>query len=253
MDLKKDEIGTTMIAVGTGKHKQRVYAAAGGFYPLWLPDKFKKVPEGLTTDELRKWHADRAIYRWSAAQRVDGGIQFQCPQCAGRIATNLKTRRKNVRPNRLAHEIRIRNPADNDPDDDTYHATHHADTCCKGLATIPFSMLDRWQQIPWGTPAWKKAYSRRLQVENVNGMVKADGGLAPEFCRARGLGSRTLATLALVVTHNLKLAMTDPLASDDADDDTNGTGDDSEAAANNGEISDPQTVPVDGHSTRAPP
>ena len=87
-------------------------------------------------------------------------------------------------------------------------------------------------------------------------MVKANGGLDPEFCRARGLGSRTLATLALVVTHNLKLAMTDPLADDaddESDDDTNGTGDDSEAAANNGEISDPQTVPVDEHSTRAPP
>ena len=256
MDLKKDEIGIEMIAVGTGKHMQRVNAAAGGFYPPWLPDKFQRVPEGLTTDKLRKWHADRAIYRWSAVQRVDGSIQFQCPQCAGRIATNLKTRRKNVSPNQLAHEIRICNPSDDDPDID-YHATHYDDTCCKGLATIPFGMLDRWQPIPWGTRAWKKAYNRRLQVENVNGMVKANGGLDPEFCRARGLGSRTLATLALVVTHNLKLAMTDPLADnpdDESDDDpANGSGDGSEAAANNGEISDPQTVPVDGHSTRAPP
>ena len=233
---QKDEIGTTMIAVGTGKHKQHLYTAEGAFYPLWLPNYFKEVPEGLTTNELRTWYAKRARYRWSAGQRVDGGIQFQCPQCAGRVVTNLKTHRKNVRPNKSAPSVEV---------------THNADSCCKGLATIPFDMLDRWQQTPWETPAWKKAYSRRLQVENVNGMVKANGGLDPEFCRARGLGSRTLATLALVVTHNLKLAMTDPLA-DDADDDTNGTGDDSEVETND-DILDSEDDLGDGHSRRAPP
>ena len=240
MDLKKDEISTTMIAVGTGKHKQHLYTAEGAFYPLWLPNYFKEVPEGLTTNELRTWYAKRARYRWSAGQRVDGGIQFQCPQCAGRVVTNLKTHRKNVRPNKSAPSVVV---------------THNADSCCKGLTTIPFDMLNRWQQIPWGTRAWKKAYSRRLQVENVNGMVKANGGLDPEFCRARGLGSRTLATLALVVIHNLKLAMTDPLADDaddDADDDTNGTGDDSEVETND-DILDSEDDLVAGHSTRAPP
>ena len=70
-----------------------------------------------------------------------------------------------------------------------------------------------------------------------------------------GLGSRTLATLALVVTHNLKLAMTDPLADDpddDADDDTNGTGDDSEVETND-DILDSEDDLGDGHSRRAPP
>ena len=138
MDLKKDEIRTTMIAVGTGKHKQHLYTAEGAFYPLWLPNYFKEVPEGLTTKELRTWYAKRARYRWSAGQRVDGGIQFQCPQCAGRVVTNLKTHRKNVRPNKSAPSVEV---------------THNADSCCKGLATIPFDMLDRWQQIPWENPS----------------------------------------------------------------------------------------------------
>ena len=253
MDLKKDEVGIKIITVGTGKHKQRVYAAAGGFYPMWLPDHFKEVPEGLTIDELRAWYAKRAMYRWASSQRVDGGRQFQCPQCAGRVVTNLKTHRKAARPNKTAPEIRIRNPADDDPDAD-YHATHYDDTCCKGLANIPYDKLDRWQLTPWGTPAWKKQYSRRLQVENVNSMVKANGELDAKFCRARGLGAHHLAVLASAMAHNLKLAMTDPLAedSDDESDDSDGTGGDPEAEADN-DIVASGDAPVDGPSTRAPP
>ena len=160
------------------------------------------------------------------------------------------------RKTQLAHEIRIRNPSDDDPDID-YHATHYDDTCCKGLAIIPFDKLDKWQPILWGTKAWKKAYNRRLQVENVNGMVKANGELDHKFCRARGLGSHTLGVLALTVVHNLELAMTDPLA-DDADDEVDddhpdGTDDGSEGAADNADIFDPEDDLGDGHSRRAPP
>ena len=42
------------------------------------------------------------------------------------------------------------NPSDDDPTDDAYHGTHYDDTCCKGLATIPYDMLDLWQPIPVG-------------------------------------------------------------------------------------------------------
>ena len=246
MDLKKDEVGIKIITVGTGKHKQRVYAAAGGFYPMWLPDHFKEVPEGLTTDALREWHANRSRYRWSAAQRVDGGRQFQCPQCAGRIVTNLKTHRKNARPNKTAPEIRVRNPADDDTDID-YHATHYDDTCCKGLANIPDDQLDRWQPTPWETPAWKKQYSRRLQVENVNSMVKANGELDAKFCRARGLGAHHLAVLASAMAHNLKLAMTDPLADDHADFSDNGPDDETDDESSPDGESEDESSP-DGES-----
>ena len=86
-------------------------------------------------------------------------------------------------------------------------------------------------------------------------MVKADGGLAPEFCRARGLGAHNLAVLALAVKHNLELAMTDPLADDaaEADDDhPDGTDDGSDAAADNGDIPAPEDD-RGGHRLRAPP
>ena len=152
----------------------------------------------------------------------------------------------------------------NSPQERTAHktapsveVTHNADSCCKGLATIPFDMLDRWQPIPWGTRAWKKAYNRRLQVENVNSMVKANGELDHKFCRARGLGSHTLGVLALTVVHNLGLAMTDPLAddaNDEADDDhPDGTDDGAEGAADNADIPDPDNSRGGGHRLRAPP
>ena len=255
MDLKKDMLGSKVITVGIGKHQQALLAIAGAFYPPWLPERFHEVPKGLDADGLHEFYAERAKFRWAPAQRLDGGIQFQCPQCAGRVVTNLKTRRKNVRPSQQAPEIRIRNPADDDPNAE-YQATHYDDTCCKGLATIPYDMLDRWQSIPWGTRAWKKSYGRRLQVENVNSMVKANGGLAGEFCRAHGVGAHYLAVLAAAVVHNLRLAMTDPLAADDETDDDHpdGTGDGSEGTANkNDGISDVEDDRDDGHRLRAPP
>ena len=52
-------------------------------------------------------------------------------------------------------------------------------------------------------------------------MVKADGGLDPKMCRARGLGAHILAALAAAIVHNLKLAKSDPDTDDAHDDDTN--------------------------------
>ena len=197
-DLKSNEAQMKVIEVGTGKHRQHLIAVDGMFFPLWLPDRLKRVPKGLTTEQLQDWYEQRARFRWSRTQRFDNGdMQFRCPQCAGRIITNLATHRKNAMPNKSAPSMTI---------------THHADQCCKGLVTIPADKLDLWQPIPWGTRAWKASYVRRLQVENVNSMVKADGGLDPKMCRARGLGPHTLAALAAAIAHNLKMAKSDPYA-----------------------------------------
>ena len=212
-DLKSNEAHIEVIEVGTGKHRQHLIAVDGMFFPLWLPDGFKQVPEGLTTEQLQDWYEQRARFRWSRTQRFDNGdMQFRCPQCAGRIVTNLTTHRNRARPNKSAPSMTI---------------THDADECCKGLVTIPVDKLDYWQPTPWGTRAWKASYVRRLQVENVNSMVKADGGLDPKMCRARGLGAHTLAALAAAIAHNLRLAKSDP----DADGNTNSSDDPSGGSA----------------------
>lgn len=216
-DLKSNEAQMKVIEVGTGKHRQHLIAVDGMFFPLWLPDRFKQPPEGLTTEQLQHWYEQRARFRWSRTQRFgNGDMQFRCPQCAGRIVTNLATHRKQARPNKSAPSITV---------------AHHTDECCRGLVTIPADKLDYWQPTPWGTRAWKQSYNRRLQVENVNSMVKDDGSLDPKMCRARGLGAHTLAALAAAIAHNLRLARTDPCADDNSDHgDADSSADDSDSA-----------------------
>ena len=230
-DLKSNEAHMEVIEVGTGKNRQHLIAVDGMFFPLWLPDRFQQVPEGLTKEQLQDWYEQRARFRWSRTQRFDNGdMQFRCPQCAGRIVTNLTTHRKNARPNKSAPSTTI---------------THHADECCKGLVTIPIDKLDHWQPTPWGTRAWKASYVRRLQVENVNSMIKADGGLDPKTCRARGLGAHTLAALAAAIAHNLKLAKSDP----DADNGTTNSSDD----PSDGNAQNDNNPPNDEANTDVPP
>ena len=215
-DLKSNEAQMKVIEVGTGKHRQHLLTVDGMFFPMWLPKRFKQVPENLTKEQLQDWYEQRARFRWSRTQFFDNGdMQFRCPQCAGRLVTNLTTHRKRARPNKSAPFVKV---------------THHDDKCCKGLATIPVDKLNYWQPTPWGTRAWKASYHRRLQVENVNSMVKEKGGLDAELCRVRGLGPHTLAVLAVSIAHNLKQAKKDPYA-DDANGNT-GEGDTGEGDSN---------------------
>ena len=195
-DLKSNEATMKVIEVGTGKHRQRVISADGDFFPLWMPEAFLHPPQDATEERLRHWYEQRAQYRWQRVQSFDnGGMQFRCPQCAGRVVTNLTTYNQKTRPNKSAPYVTV---------------THHDTKCCRGLATIPVHQLDHWQPHTWGTRAWKQSYNRRLQVENVNSMVKANGSLNPNMCRARGLGAHLLAALAAALAHNLNLAKTDP-------------------------------------------
>ena len=206
-DLKSNEAHLKVLEVGAGKHRQHLIALDGMFFPLWLPDKFKQPPKDLTNKQLQRWYEQRAKYRWSRIQFFDNGdMQFRCPQCAGRVVTNLTTYRNRARPNKSAPDIKV---------------THHIDTCCKGLVTIPADKLDLWQPKPWGTRTWKASYNRRLQVENVNSMVKDNKSLDPKMCRARGLGAHTLAALTAAIAHNLKLAESDPDADDTNTEETN--------------------------------
>jgi hypothetical protein len=197
-DLKANEALMKMIEVGTGKHRQHLLTVDGMFFSPWLPKRFWEVPDGLSQKQLQEWYQQRAQFRWSRTQRFDNGdMQFRCPQCAGRITTNLKTHRKRLRPNKSAPFVNV---------------THHDDNCCKGLVTIGVDELDYWQPTPWGTAAWKESYNRRLQIENVNSMVKANGGLDPKMCRVRGIGAHTLAALAVAISYNLDQAKKDPYA-----------------------------------------
>ena len=60
------------------------------------------------------------------------------------------------------------------------------------------------QRIPWGTPAWFVRYRNRMQIENVNGMLKSRGGLKDGWCQVLNKTGYNLGALTLAVAHNLR-------------------------------------------------
>ena len=113
----------------------------------------------------------------------------------------------------------------------------------------------RWPFHPSEDRMQVGAYLRHSRDVRLLSEVKANGGLAAEFCRARGLGAHHLAVLAAAVVHYLKLAMTDPLADnhDESDDDyPNGTDDGSEGTADNDGISDVERAPTQSATLTRP-
>ena len=133
-------------------------------------------------------YVNRALWRWARNRQLDGGRgQYTCSQCAGRVTTNAKTHHPDVVPNKTAPFLRT---------EDEY--------CCEGMVSIPVDKLDSVQDIPSGTPAWKKSYGRRNPSEKTISMIKDKGGLTPGWCRAFGLAAHTIGALALAITHNLK-------------------------------------------------
>ena len=151
-----------------GRNKHELIEHCGTFFPVWLDENLHRPDPALTGKALRDWYDRRAKFRYSTVQVLeDGSIQMQCPQCAGRIRSNLKTRNRKAKPNKTAPFI-VRT------DDAVY--------CCVGRVTIPVEELDHYQLIPYGTTAWKQSYNRRNQIENLNGMLKNKGGLADRWC-----------------------------------------------------------------------
>lgn len=190
-----------------GKYKHHhLNVNCGTLIPTWLPENLQKPPplpkgKNLTeeqeherrtkwNEQQRPWFDQRAQYRYSPVEVLkNGSIRFQCPQCAGRIRSNKKTRNPNVKPAR---------------DAPTVHRKDDAEYCCPGRVTISVKNLDRYQPIPYGTTAHYLSYSRRNQVENLNGMVKDKGGLDDGWCRALGIAPRFIAALMVIVAHQMR-------------------------------------------------
>ena len=120
----------------------------------WTTPSLQAPPEDLTRRSLAAWHASRArLYRWSPHRNFEGGNkQFRCPVCAGRANSPTS--------------------ATNSPTVPLIAAPPGATTCCGGLLTVNLEHLDRYQAVPYGTPAWQRSYGRRNQVENANKMLK---------------------------------------------------------------------------------
>ncbi len=141
-------------------------------------------------EQLRRWFDRRAKYRYSVdGPAANGGVRMMCPQCAGRIRSNLKTRNPKARPNRKAPYIT---------------RTDGAEYCCPGRVTIPVEHLDRYHPIPHSTTAHNKSVNRRNQIENLNGILRDKGGLADRWCHALGDAARFVGSVMMGVAYLLR-------------------------------------------------
>ncbi len=130
--------------------------------------------------------SDLVALVWTRNRKLDnGGGQYSCSQCAGRVTTNAKTRNASVVPADTAPFLRI-----------------EAEQCCHSKVSIPADLLDASQDIPFGTPAHDKSYGRRNPSEKTISMIKDKGGLKAGWCRSFGLAAHTIGALALAIAHN---------------------------------------------------
>ena len=169
----------------------------GTFLSSWTPERWRKPPAELTGGELTDWYTERArLLRWSVVDRYkDGSIRIRCPQCSGRVNTTAHTRNRSAAVRRKLERLPI-----------SFHIETESGFCCDGTVRIPTDKLDRYQRTPYGTRAWHTDYNGRNQAENVNSMLKGNGGLDKRSCRPFGLAAHTIAALALAVVHNMQLA-----------------------------------------------
>ena len=87
---------TRALAIGahefeTHRWPQSLHVCGGALFPTWMPSMFRTT-KGLTKKFRSKRLEDRARYRWARVQRcADGSMKFRCPQCSGRLVTDLTT------------------------------------------------------------------------------------------------------------------------------------------------------------------
>ena len=78
--------------------------------------------------------------------------------------------------------------------------------CCDGLVTLNSTQqLANYQNVPYGTTAWKRSYGRRNQIENTKGRLRHKGALLAGACRSLGRTARAIAALAQAIIYNLAL------------------------------------------------
>ena len=226
IDYKSNQISRpdTIQVEGRVGRTHTVVTQAGGIYPYWMPaDLLVPAPR---EDKRSKPgpYTNRAKWRYSL-HRIDLEAQtaiFICPVHAGRLTYPGSP----ITPNKSALEVE--GPGPGKP-------------CCDGPVHIPFDKLNQFQDIPWGTIAWRSLYRHyRAVMEGLHGGIKKRGGLNAESCRVFDIAAHTIAATAALVVWNVKLAIRYGLEFDDpAPQDTA----DTDAADTNSDTASPQQRP----------
>lgn len=201
--------GPRMVQVG--RRREYLYQSCGDFFPLWTPENFLVPPDpSLTSQQTADWAAKRAKYRYVRNSKPKGGtIQFRCPQCAGNVIGAANTRTGPFRKGKRRHPKNT--PSLGPP--------FTRQWCCNGTINIRADELDQWQPESWGTEMHRRIYGAgRSRIENINGLVKHEGGMDPRACEASGVRPHSMALLALAVANNVTRADADVCADPPTDD-----------------------------------
>ena len=184
MDYSSVEVARPK-AITAGRQQQPVINHCGTLLPSWVPEALHSPPDGTEPQQRTDFYDQRCRWRYSPHQRLrDGSIQMRCPQCAGRVKTNARTR--NPRRRRAAGSV-------------PYLAGITTEHCCDGLVTLNSTQLANYQNVPYGTTAWKHSYGRRNQIENTNSRLRHKGALLAGTCRSLSRTPRAIAALAQAV------------------------------------------------------
>ena len=135
MDYTSTEINNPKF-IKAGTNGQRLLNSAGTLLPPWIPEYMHIPPQNAKPKDVTEWYVNRALWRSTRNRKLDdGGGQYSCSQCAGRVTTNAKTRNPDTVPNKAAPYLPIEDKQ-----------------CFHGMVSVPVDLLDAYQDIPFGHP-----------------------------------------------------------------------------------------------------
>lgn len=189
--------------VWVGKQQIELWYYCGAFYPPWIPESYLLPPDNADREQLESHFAKLSKLALGRNARLPGGMtQLLCPQCAGRMDSNRRTRRANVR---------VPEDADFVPAETTVDENGELLYCCdQSTILLNASEARHFQLPPSGTTAHRIASGYRNPAEKSNSSVKNHGGLEDGWCRVIDDDARWLGGLMLVLSHNTHIRRPKP-------------------------------------------
>ena len=194
----------TAIHAGKKNGGEQLLMNCGTIFPPWMPKEMHAPPKHLKGAARRNWFDTRFDrYGYAVVNRYpSGAIRVMCPQCAGKISTNLKTRhikKKQPKTSKSTTPQRETSPP-------YLHVDGSYTHCCGGVRTIHPEQLYLYQRVPPGTTAWHKKYSQRVPSEATNSQLKDRHVLERGWCKALGIAATAVGTILSTVIRNLRIA-----------------------------------------------
>ncbi len=168
----------------------------GQLYSSLLPNELRDLPMPPrgSAEPIKVAHESRFNLRarWRMVRHAgpdsDGATRWRCPFCAGLLRS--RNFGKTMRRPKTVPLVPV--------DEGCEH-------CCDGILTAMPAELPWWQQIPFGTTAWRLSMGRRQVVESVNAALKGTfADLSRGFFRVFGQTKMTILLGFTAAGYNLE-------------------------------------------------